>query len=266
MDFSASKRKGNFGTLRLGRHWYFGYRLKDGTNLFYDQNEDKFNKMSDEDFVQMVLNDESGTYVDFLTRMGNDAANYIKGFRNRSILDGPSMWESSKPRFAKESIGTEFEGTEFSRGEQVILDRFQATCEYGTDSEDWIDELPESGWTVMDIEYNAKDDNGLDSDGFTYTIANKEVGEELEVSGSAIKKTSGKKFSESSKPKFGKKFAKEASEYEWLNTFKKAQDFVDKACEQLEVVAFEGGADVSNPIHKKLLRIWGEMRDVIGSV
>ena len=63
--------------------------------------------------------------------------------------------------------------------------------------------------------------------------------------------------------KFGKKFTKEASESEWLNTFKKAQDFVDKACEQLEIVAFEGGANVGNPIHKKLLRIWSEMRDVV---
>ena len=62
-----------------------------------------------------------------------------------------------------------------------------------------------------------------------------------------------------------KKFVKEAGGPEWLNSFKQAQDLVDKACEQLEVVAFEGGADVGNPIHKKLLRIWGEMRDVIES-
>jgi hypothetical protein len=58
----------------------------------------------------------------------------------------------------------------------------------------------------------------------------------------------------------------ESKGLEWLNSFKKAQDFVHKACEQLEVVAFEGGADVGNPIHKKLLRIWSEMRDVIESV
>ena len=59
---------------------------------------------------------------------------------------------------------------------------------------------------------------------------------------------------------------KESKELEWLNTFKKAQDFVDKACEQLEIVAFEGGAEVGNPIHKRLLSIWGEMRDIIESV
>lgn len=59
---------------------------------------------------------------------------------------------------------------------------------------------------------------------------------------------------------------KESKGLEWLDSFKKSQNFVDKACEQLEVVAFEGGADVGNPIHKKLLRIWSEMRDVIESV
>lgn len=59
---------------------------------------------------------------------------------------------------------------------------------------------------------------------------------------------------------------KESKGLEWLNSFKKSQDFVDKACKQLEVVAFEGGADVGNPIHEKLLRIWGEMRDIIESV
>lgn len=63
-----------------------------------------------------------------------------------------------------------------------------------------------------------------------------------------------------------KKFVKESNGLEWLKSFKQAQDFVDKACEQLEVAAFEGGADVGNPIHKKLLRIWSEMRDVIESV
>ena len=71
-------------------------------------------------------------------------------------------------------------------------------------------------------------------------------------------------FKESTK-KFSKKF-NESKGLEWLNSFKQAQDFVDKACEQLEVVAFEGGADVGNPIHKRLLRIWSEMRDVIESV
>lgn len=71
-------------------------------------------------------------------------------------------------------------------------------------------------------------------------------------------------YDESSR-KFGKEF-NESKGLEWLNSFKQAQDFVDKACEQLEVVAFEGGAEVGNPIHKKLLRIWGEMRDVIESV
>jgi hypothetical protein len=65
--------------------------------------------------------------------------------------------------------------------------------------------------------------------------------------------------------KFGRKF-NESKGLEWLNSFRQAQDFVDKACEQLEVVAFEGGADVGNSIHKKLLRIWSEMRDVIESV
>ncbi len=59
---------------------------------------------------------------------------------------------------------------------------------------------------------------------------------------------------------------KESKGLEWLNSFKKAQDFVNKACEQLEVVSFEGGADVGNSIHRKLLRIWSEMRDVIESV
>jgi hypothetical protein len=59
---------------------------------------------------------------------------------------------------------------------------------------------------------------------------------------------------------------KESKGLEWLNSFKKAQDFVDKACEQLEVVAFEGGANVGNPIHMKLLRIWSEMRDVVKSI
>ena len=84
--------------------------------------------------------------------------------------------------------------------------------------------------------------------------------EYVSESGKVFKTNKGKilKFKESTK-----KFAKEASESEWLNTFKKAQDFVNKACEQLEVVAFEGGADVGNPIHKKLLRIWSEMRDVV---
>ena len=71
-------------------------------------------------------------------------------------------------------------------------------------------------------------------------------------------------YDESTK-KFGRKFS-ESEGLEWLNSFKKAQDFVDKACEELEVVAFEGGADVGNPIHKKLLRIWSEMRDVTESI
>ena len=73
------------------------------------------------------------------------------------------------------------------------------------------------------------------------------------------------RWSTESTKKFGKKF-NESNGLEWLNSFKQAQDFVDKACEQLEVAAFEGGADVGNPIHKKLLRIWSEMRDVIESV
>ena len=68
-------------------------------------------------------------------------------------------------------------------------------------------------------------------------------------------------FDESSKGKVLK--FKESKGLEWLNSFKEAQDFVDKACEQLEIVAFEGGANVGNPIHKKLLHIWGEMRDVV---
>ena len=79
------------------------------------------------------------------------------------------------------------------------------------------------------------------------------------------KKTCQKLGIDESTKKFGKKF-KESKRPEWLNTFKKAQDFVDKACEHLEVVAFEGGAEVGNPIHEKLLNIWGEMRDVIESV
>ena len=94
--------------------------------------------------------------------------------------------------------------------------------------------------------------------------------EYVSESGRMFKTDKGKvlMFKESTK-KFGKKFGKKFNEskgLEWLNTFKKAQDFVDKACEQLEVVAFEGGADVGNPIHEKLLSIWSEMRDVIESV
>lgn len=86
--------------------------------------------------------------------------------------------------------------------------------------------------------------------------------EYVSESGRLFKTNKGKvlMFKESTK-KFN-----ESKGLEWLNSFKKAQDFVDKACEQLEVVAFEGGADVGNPIHEKLLNIWGEMRDVIESV
>lgn len=77
-SLSASKREGTFGSMRIGRYYFFGYRLANGGTLSYDPDSDQFNRKSDDAFIEEIMNDESGELAGLLHKMGNDIFDYIK--------------------------------------------------------------------------------------------------------------------------------------------------------------------------------------------
>ena len=172
----------------------------------------------------------------------------------------------------------------FDIGEKVSLTRsfYREFYDYYNDDPkkfkldvDSIDDLPSDGWMIEDVktEEGIEGATGLHRPYYSYYITNLDMDSGYEddsikgiwVYQDWIKSEEGSVKESTRRARRSARRFNEARGPEWLNSFKQAQDLVDKACEQLEVVAFEGGADVGNPIHKKLLRIWSEMRDVIES-
>lgn len=77
-SLSASKREGTFGSMRIGKYYFFGYRLMNGSTLFYDPDNDQFNKKSDDAFIDEIMNDESGELTGLIHKMSTDVLDYIK--------------------------------------------------------------------------------------------------------------------------------------------------------------------------------------------
>jgi len=78
LSLSASKREGTFGSMRIGKHYFFGYRLMNGSMMFYDPDNDQFNKKSDDAFIDEIMNDESGELAGLIHKMSTDVLDYIK--------------------------------------------------------------------------------------------------------------------------------------------------------------------------------------------
>lgn len=77
-SLSASKREGTFGSMRIGRYYFFGYRLANGGTLSYDPDSSQFNRKSDDAFIEEIRNDESGELASLLHKMSADVLDYLK--------------------------------------------------------------------------------------------------------------------------------------------------------------------------------------------